>query len=302
MSENPPLLAPEGFFDEDELQLYPGKIIEYGDNLTPAAAFQQMQFNPQIFMQDITFLNDLMAEVSGIFPNMVGAIEEGGTKTATEINVKTQGQMTRLAMIVDTINQDLIIPNVEKVAKLCADFKSGVETIFVSKDNKQEYIEIDDSVRQGDYKYTYSDNSATAVKSEQADLVVSAVERFAQVIPLNIEEIFLWYFEQKGVDNPERFLAQGINGEQIENGKLKMKNLAVGQVPPDNNLNPENQLSNNLPRQNSLLDFNTLTLLLGLLQQVNKEKGDKAKPEDFIKVLENILAQENNNEVQELQK
>ena len=192
LSENPPLLAPEGFFDEDELQLYPGKIIEYGDNLTPTAAFQQMQFNPQIFIQDITFLNDLMAEVSGIFPNMVGAIEDSGTKTATEINAKTQGQMTRLAMIVDTINQDLIIPNVEKVAKLCADFKSGVETIFVSKDNKQEYIEIDDSVRQGDYKYTYSDNSATAVKSEQADLVVSAVERFAQVILLNIQEIFLW--------------------------------------------------------------------------------------------------------------
>ena len=114
-------------------------------------------------------MNDLMAEVSGIFPNMVGAVEEGGTKTATEINVKTQGQMTRLAMIVDTINQDLIIPNVEKVAKLCADFKSGIETIFVSKDNKKEYIEIDNSVRQGDYKYTYSDNSATAVKSEQAD-------------------------------------------------------------------------------------------------------------------------------------
>ena len=149
LSENPPLLAPEGFFDEDELQLYPGKIIEYGDNLTTTAAFQQMQFNPQIFMQDITFLNDLMAEVSGIFPNMVGAVEDSGTKTATEINVKTQGQMTRLAMIVDTINQDLIIPNVEKVAKLCADFKSGIETIFVSKDNKQEYIEIDDSVRQG---------------------------------------------------------------------------------------------------------------------------------------------------------
>ena len=55
-----------------------------------------------------------MAEVSRIFPNMVGALEEGETKTATEINVKTQGQMTRLVMIVDTINQDLIIPNVEK--------------------------------------------------------------------------------------------------------------------------------------------------------------------------------------------
>lgn len=231
LSENPPLLAPEGFFDEDELQLYPGKIIEYGDSLSPAAAFQQLQFNPQIFVNDITFLNDLMAEVSGIFPNMVGALDEGGTKTATEINVKTQGQMTRLAMIVDTINQDLIIPNVEKVAKLCADFKSGVETIYVSKDNKQEYIEVDDFVRQGDYKYTYSDNSMTALKSEQADMVVASVEKFAQQLPLNFQEIFIWYFEQKGVDNPERFLniqSQQSESNQNLNALLPMIGMLAG--------------------------------------------------------------------------
>ena len=192
MSENPPLLAPEGFFDEDEIQLYPGKIIEYGDNLSPNAAFKQLTFNPSVFIQDISFLNDLMSEVSGIFPNMVGALEEAGAKTATEINTKSQGQMTRLAMIVDIINQDLIIPNVEKVAKLCADFKSGVETIFVNHENKQDYIEIDDEVRQGDYKYTYSDSSTIAEKSQQADLVVTAVEKFAQLIPLNIQEIFTW--------------------------------------------------------------------------------------------------------------
>ena len=60
-----------------------------------------------------------MAEVSGIFPNMIGAVETTASKTATEINTKTQGQMIRLAMLVDTINQDFIIPNVEKIAKLC---------------------------------------------------------------------------------------------------------------------------------------------------------------------------------------
>ena len=297
LAENPPLLAPEGFFEEDELQLYPGKIIEYGDNLTPAAAFQQMQFNPQIFVQDITFLNDLMAEVSGIFPNMVGAIEEGGAKTATEINVKTQGQMTRLAMIVDIINQDLIIPNVEKVAKLCADFKSGVETVFVSKDNKQEYIEVDDSVRQGEYKYTYSDNSNIALKSEQADLVAGAVERFAQVIPLNIEEIFLWYFEQKGVDNPERFLGgNGVNDSVIPSPQPS----PVGRGS-DYNMNSENPVSQNLPQQDlpqqGQFDMNTLALLLGILQKVSQEKGDKVNPDDFIKVIEQIIEQEKRNEV-----
>ena len=297
LSENPPLLAPEGFFEEDELQLYPGKIIEYGDNLTPTAAFQQLQFNPQLFLNDISFLDDLMAEVSGIFPNMIGAIEDSGTKTATEINAKTQGQITRLAMIVDTINQDLIIPNIEKVAKLCADFKSGVETIFVSKDNKQEYIEVDDFVRQGEYKYTYSDSSLTALKSEQADLVVSSVEKFAQLIPLNLQEIFVWYFEQKGVDNPERFLGAGVN-EGVNDGAnadSAAPSVITDILSPQANavvegsaLNPETQLSQNnlslnlptnlppsLSQQN--IDLNILTLLLGIIQQVVKEKGDKAK-------------------------
>ena len=196
---------------------YPGKIIEYGDNLSPAAAFQQFTFNPGVFLQDISFLNDLMAEVSGIFPNMVGAVETTSSKTATEINTKTQGQMTRLSMIVDTINQDLIIPNVEKVAKLCADFKSGVETIFVNHENQQEVIEIDDFTRQGEYKYMYADSSMTTQKSEQADLVVQAIEKFASLIPLNLQEIFVWYFEQKGVDNPERFLG-GIGVNEDNNG------------------------------------------------------------------------------------
>ena len=294
LSENPPLLAPEGFFDEDELQLYPGKIIEYGDNLTPTAAFQQMQFNPSIFIQDITFLNDLMAEVSGIFPNMIGAVEDNGTKTATEINVKTQGQMTRLAMIVDTINQDLIIPNIEKVAKLCADFKSGVETIFVSKDNKQEYIEIDDAVRQGEYKYTYSDNSNIALKSEQADLVVGAVERFAQVIPLNLQEIFIWYFEQKGVDNPERFLGvngagvNGVNNEDFTSSPLEGEGWGEGldSLPSnlENNAQPENQLSN-LPQA----DMETILNLVKLVYKYASENGGKTSElEKLVESLEQI--------------
>ena len=207
LNENPPLLAPEGFFDEDELELYPGKIIEYGDNLTPTAAFQQMNFNPTVFLNDITFLNDLMAEVSGIFPNMIGSVETSAAKTATEINTKAQGQMTRLSMLVDTINQDFILPNVEKVAKLCADFKSGVETVFVNKENQPENIQIDDAVRQADYKYTYSDRSNTTLKSEQADLLVQAVEKFKTAgLNINLEEVFIWYFEQKGVENVERFI------------------------------------------------------------------------------------------------
>ena len=43
--------------------------------------------------------------------------------------------------------------------------------------------------------------------------------------------------------------------------------------------------------------MNTLALLLGILQKVSQEKGDKAKPDDFIKIIEQIIEQEKNNEV-----
>ena len=276
LNENPPLLAPEGFFDEDEIDLYPGKIIEYGDNLTPTAAFQQLNFNPSIFLQDISFLNDLMAEVSGIFPNMIGSVETTSPKTATEINTKSQGQMTRLSMLVDTINQDYILPCVEKVAKLCADFKMGKETIFLNKENQPELIEIDDAVRQADYKYTYSDSSQTLLKSEQADMLVSAVEKFSQLIPLNLEEIFIWYFEQKGVDNPERFLGvNGVNGNNSQMNSEILKALMQNVIQASKNkLNKE--------------------------QGVNKDSGEYLEAnedEDFSALIKNLIGKENKNEV-----
>ena len=247
LNENPPLLAPEGFFDEDEIELYPGKIIEYGDNLTPTAAFQQMNFNPTVFLNDITFLNDLMAEVSGIFPNMIGSVETSAAKTATEINTKAQGQMTRLSMLVDIINQDFILPNVEKVAKLCADFKSGVERVFVNKENQPETIEIDDAVRQADYKYTYSDRSNTTLKSEQADLLIQAVERFkAAGLNINLEEVFVWYFEQKGVENVERFIMGANNEQSLGNSTIPLPLLqAMAQKLQEGNSGVEEATQSN---------------------------------------------------------
>ena len=268
LNENPPLLAPEGFFEEDEIQLYPGKIIEYGDNLTPSAAFQQMNFNPTVFLNDISFLNDLMAEVSGIFPNMIGAVETTAAKTATEINTKAQGQMTRLSMLVDTINQDFILPNVEKVAKLCADFKSGVEQVFVNHENKPELLEIDDSVRQAEYKYTYSDSSNTTLKSEQADMLVQAVERFRQAgLELNLQEIFVWYFEQKGVENAERFLGVDLSVNQRVSEEV---NKNISPLPQDLPIQLLQTIVQNLQKENL---GDTQSALNNELQNIlNKDK------------------------------
>ncbi len=204
LNENSPIFAPKGFFDDDEIKLYPGKIIEFGDDLNPAE-IQPLKFNSDIFLKDIMLFNDLLSEICGIFPNMTGQ-DESSNKTATEISTKVQGQMTRLSMLLDTINQYLVVPDVKNVASLLSNFKSGVEKIFINKDNKREVINIDDNIRQGEYKYTYSDRSSTSERFNKADMTASAIREFAQVLPLNMREFFTWYMEQKGVENPERFL------------------------------------------------------------------------------------------------
>lgn len=204
LQECPPIYAPKGFFDEEEIKLYPGKVIEFGDNLSPDK-ITPMEFAVSIFLNDIIFLSDLMAETSGIFPNMAGA-DEKSAKTATEISTKAQGQLTRLSMMIDIINQGLIVPLVKKIAKLCADFKSGNEDIFINRGDQKETITINDEIRKGEYRYTYSDRTATTERSNKADLVVNACKEFAQFIPLNGQELFTWYMEQKDVENPERFL------------------------------------------------------------------------------------------------
>ena len=180
-----------------------------------------MEFAVSVFLHDITFLSDLMAETSGIFPNMAGA-DESRAKTATEISTKAQGQLTRLSMLIDYINQYTIVDDVKKVAKLRADFKEGEESVLVDKGAGKEVITINDDVRKAEYRYKYADRTATTERSNKADLMANAIERFAQYIPLNVQEIFTWYMEQKDVENPERFLQTEYQiPQEIQQGLLQ---------------------------------------------------------------------------------
>lgn len=210
LNENPPIYAPEGFFNETEIELHPGKIVTYDPNLFQNVPLTPMQFSSDIYVKDIMELDSIIAEVSGIYPNMSGQLDKEYA-TATEITIKTQGQSIRLAMLLDMINQNLILPIVEKVAALLANFKFENETLFINKEGKNEPILINSAVRQGKYQYTYSDRNSYLVKNANTDQIAAAFEKFGKVIPLDWKEVFKWYWEQKGVDNPERFLQQDSN-------------------------------------------------------------------------------------------
>ena len=210
LTENPPVYAGKGFFGEDatDIELHPGKIIEYDPGIYNSIPVQPLEFAINVFRDDISYLNDLMSETSGIFPNMAGNSENDRT-TATEISTKVEGQLTRLKMLLDVINQYLILANVKQVAKLKANFTFGEENVFVRNDNNPENVVITDEIRQAEYRYTYADRSATSERFNYADMIAQSLQMFMKAgVPLNTQEVFTWYMEQKGVESPERFLQQ----------------------------------------------------------------------------------------------
>ena len=229
LNENPPILCPQGFFGKDpsDLVLHPGKIIEFDPAIYDPKALTPFSFPSTIFENNIAFIGDLMSEVSGIFPNMAGASESDRT-TATEVSTKVEGQLTRLKMSLDMINQNCILPIVKNVAKLKANFTFGDEQVFINNQNQPENVTITDQIRQAEYRYTYSDRSATSERFNYADMVAQAIQMFVKSgLPANLEEIFTWYMEQKGVENPERFI-QNINviDPQVQQALIQNPKLA----------------------------------------------------------------------------
>lgn len=204
---NPPAYAPEGFFKDKVIKLFPGKQVEYKQGLEDPSAIIKMNF-PLIKNEDIIqYYDQTASNVSGIFPNMQGQ-QEFRNVTATEINVKVQGQTTRLGKTLDTIKQNLVVPMVEKVAELEANMKFGLEKICLNIQGKLVNVEINDDVRQGNYKYRYTDNTGIQKKltlNQSLTQILMPVWDDPSV-PLNKIEIIKEALNNLGIENIDKFI------------------------------------------------------------------------------------------------
>lgn len=233
---NPPAYAPEGFFKEKSIKLFPGKQVEYKQGLEDPTAIIKMNF-PLIKNEDIIqYYDSTASNVCGIFPNMQGQ-QEFRNVTATEINVKVQGQTTRLSKILDTIKQNLIVPMIEKIAELEANMKVGAEQIYLSLDGAKQLLNIDDEVRQGHYEYKYTDNAGIQKKmmlNQSLTQILTPIWNDPSV-SLNKIEIIRQALNNIGIENTEKYINPSPTDPQSSQMQLLpqqaqvMQNLTLGQ-------------------------------------------------------------------------
>ncbi len=213
---NPPAYAPEGFFKENKVKLFPGKQVEYKQGLEDPSAIIKMQF-PLLKNEDIIqYYDNLASTVSGIFPNMQGQLEARNV-TATEINVKVEGQTTRLSKTLDAIKQNVIVPMVSKVAELEANMKFGDEVLAFNLNGEPVRRFVGDVVRQGNYEYKYTDNTGLRKKvmmnRNLTQLLTPVWED--KTVPLNKTEILKEALKNIGIENTEKFFLPGQNTQAV---------------------------------------------------------------------------------------
>jgi len=205
---NPPYLAPKGCFKGEQI-VTPGKIIEYDAALMPQAPTPLSFDKAMVGWDFLNYFKSTIESATGIFKNMSGNIQSY-QRTATELNYSAGGQEARLNMLLDNISKKLIIPMVEKTAEILSDFKIGSEFILVNERGKQNFVEIDDNVRNSEYIYRYGDRKATLSRKMMMRELFDVVKAFSDVptVAENVDwmECFKFALEQYGIENVNNFL------------------------------------------------------------------------------------------------
>lgn len=206
---NPPFLAPKGAF-HGEIEVKPGKIIEYDSSLLPQMP-QPLNFSAMLGgWEFIKFFKSQIERATGVFDNMAGSINESAERTATELNYTANGQNARLNWFIDSINRKIIMPLLEKTALTTANFMIGESKISTQIEGKPVTLEITPEVREGNFIYKYSDRKTTIARDSKFKEIQRTISEFSKIPDIaqkiNWQECFKYTLATLGVENTSKFL------------------------------------------------------------------------------------------------
>lgn len=166
MAINPPMIGPEGSFQQKKHFITEGMFINYKPSTTaPNATPQPLQFKYDAPFPFLQLFEGQSEAVTGATRQLSGNITSNDkVQTATEFSgLQVVGNLI-LDRLVDLFNLDFKIPTIEKIAIINAVFNPEEKTIPIDDQDKgvREFKKVTPEVYFGNYEYKIEDN-----KSEQ---------------------------------------------------------------------------------------------------------------------------------------
>lgn len=209
MALNPPILAPNDFFTQNRIDLFPGKIVGYDDLYNGARPPQPYSFKDGLVGFEFLNLMETKIEAStGAFKYMAGN-QDNKTRTATETSALVTGQNTRMSMTITTINEDWTIPTLENIAEIDANMNYDNEDIKTGMNAGVPTFEtVTPEVRQGNYSYFYGDSQSIVEMEAKMTKITNMLAPFAGKAQINWDGFLKLMFSKLNIENADVILTQ----------------------------------------------------------------------------------------------
>lgn len=232
----------------------PGGVIR----LKPEAYGQDLKtFFYQIPIADITRSNfqdiDMMLGIgertTGISDQIMGVLQSGGRKTATEVRTSTGFGVNRMKTVTEYISATAFSPHSQRLVQNCQQYYSGEKKLRIVGSLAQSagpaFINVTPELISGFYDFVPVDGTLPVDRMAQVNMWTQILQGMGKMAPqvfmqYDIGKIFAWVASLAGVKNLNQFK---IQPQVMPNDQLAAQAAAGNVVPirpsgPPGTVNP----------------------------------------------------------------
>jgi hypothetical protein len=216
----------------------PGRRIRlspraYGTN--PAQAIYQIPFNDvtQQHIRDLTVIAELVQRATGVSDNLMGVVNAGGRKTATEVRTSSSFGINRLKTNTEYFSAMGFMPLAQKLVQNTQQFYDMDRKFRIAGDllaGAPSFVNVTPESIQGFFDFVPVDGTLPVDRFAQAALWKEMIAGIMRVPPIamsyDVAGIFSWVAKLSGLRNIDRFKVQ------VEPDAAVMGGVQAGNVVP----------------------------------------------------------------------
>lgn len=200
------------------------KPAGYGtDSRTAVSQLQVIDVTQNHLGQDSRIVMDIMARLSGVNDNIMGMLNAGGRKSATEVRSSNSYSVNRLKTNVEMMSAQGMMPHAMKLLQTTQQFYDGEQSFRIAgqlMNRAQAYARVTPEVIAGAFDFVPVDGTMPIDRQAQA-LVFNELLKQMQAFPqllleYDVNSIFGFVASLAGVKNLDQFRVKITPDEQLQ--------------------------------------------------------------------------------------
>lgn len=228
----------------------PGKMIRllpqaYGrDVRTILHQMQTVDVTSQHIGRDLGVMIDVISRATGTNDNVMGMINSGGRKTATEVRTSTSFGVNRLKTQCEWFSTIGFGPMTQKLVQRTQQHYSASKKLRLVGDQAQftqQFLDVTPDLISGFYDFEPVDGTLPIDRFAQANLwqmLMGQLQHYPQIMmQYDIAKIFAWVANLAGIKNVAQFklVPDGSVNQQVQAGNV----VPIGQAMKDAGVPPQ---------------------------------------------------------------